>query len=72
MKIARQEPGLPCDRTLTTSQQLDSLQQSYRFSLNSHTVPQWFYPLPAQNSEDHHERMEEIGKIPSENILNLS
>ena len=68
MKIARQDPGLPCDITNITlpTQQLDSLQQSYRFSLNSHAVPQWFYPLPAQYSEDHHEGMEKIGKIPSE------
>ena len=37
---------------------------TYHFSFNPHTVPERFNPLPAQNSEDHHERMKEIGKVP--------
>ena len=40
---------------------------SYHFRLGSHAVPQWFDPFPAQDSENHHERMKEIGKIPPEN-----
>lgn len=34
----------------------------------SHTVPQGFNPLPAQDTEDHHERVEEIIEVPSEII----
>lgn len=33
--------------------------------LGSHAVPQWFDPLPAQDPEYHHERVEKVVKIPS-------
>ena len=41
---------------------------THRFILNSHTIPQRFYPLSTQDSKDHHEGMEKICKIPSENV----
>lgn len=38
---------------------------TYILLLSSHTVPQRLHPFPAKNSEDHHERMEEVREIPS-------
>lgn len=38
---------------------------------SSHTVPQRLNPFTAQNSEYHHERMEEIIEIPAWNRVGL-
>ena len=40
--------------------------RTYNFGFSSHAVPEWFDPLSAQNSEDHHEGMKEIGEVPPE------
>ena len=37
---------------------------SHHFGLRSHAVPERLYPFAAQNAEDHHEGMEEVGEIP--------
>ena len=37
---------------------------SHHFCLRSHAVPERLDPLAAQNAEDHHEGMEEVGEVP--------
>ena len=33
--------------------------------MNTHAIPEWFNPLPAQDPEYHHEAVEEVGEVPS-------
>lgn len=40
---------------------------TYGIPLGSHTIPQRLGPFSAQDAEDHHERMEEILKVPARN-----
>ena len=34
--------------------------------MNTHAIPEWFNPLPAQDPEYHHEAVEEVGEVPPE------
>jgi hypothetical protein len=49
------------DRTRSASAQ----RLAYPFLLGAHAIPQRLHPFAAKDAKYHHERMEEVGEIPS-------